>query len=73
MEGISVMLKGKQYSKSVTEINWILCQPCTYHDKITLMYAILATILNLPDTIQKISISAKQVYSKQLYLQGVRG
>ncbi|TVP66766.1 MAG: hypothetical protein EA343_01060 [Nodularia sp. (in: Bacteria)] len=67
------MLKRTQYSRAVTQINWILCQICTQHDKITFMYAIPANVGNLPDKIQEISMSAKQVYRKQLYLQGVRG
>lgn len=73
MASISLMLKGRKYSQAVMKINWILCQPCTHHDKITFMYAIPAKICNLPDQIQEITMNAKQIYGKQLYLQGVRG
>jgi len=67
------MPNQRKYSRAVTQINWILCQPCTQHDKITFMYAIPAKLVNLPDKTQEISMSVKQIYGKQLYLQGVRG
>ncbi|AHJ28020.1 hypothetical protein NSP_16860 [Nodularia spumigena CCY9414] len=37
------------------------------------MYAIPAKVFRLSDKIQEICMSAKQVYTKQLYLPGVRG